>query len=132
MQLKNRLSIVAVLLAVIPLLISCFVIGVLAYQEGKAAVTKEIENNLVSRRNAMQAQVEHYVQTISDQLVTLAGSTMVVDASRAFSGAFASYPHVREAELSLSRFYETQFLDQYRQKNRVTVSARVACLRDLK
>ncbi|KNC65337.1 hypothetical protein AC626_23745, partial [Pseudoalteromonas rubra] len=117
MQLKNRLSIVAVLLAVIPLLITCFVIGVLAYQEGKAAVTKEIENNLVSRRNAMQAQVERYFKTISDQVVTLAGSTMVVDASRAFSAAFASYPHAREAELSLSRFYETQFLDQYRQKN---------------
>ncbi|WP_194867664.1 methyl-accepting chemotaxis protein [Pseudoalteromonas sp. PPB1] len=117
MQLKNRLSIVAVLLAVVPLLITCFVIGVLAYQEGKAAVTKEIENNLVSRRNAMQAQVERYFKTISDQVVTLAGSTMVVDASRAFSAAFASYPRAREAELSLSRFYETQFIDQYRQKN---------------
>ncbi|KNC65338.1 hypothetical protein [Pseudoalteromonas ardens] len=67
-------------------------------------MTKEIENNLVSRRNAMQAQVEHYFKTISDQVVTLAGSTMVVDAIRAFSAAFASYPCALEAELSLSRF----------------------------
>ncbi|MCG7536454.1 methyl-accepting chemotaxis protein [Pseudoalteromonas sp. OOF1S-7] len=118
MQLKNRLSIVAVLLAVIPLLISCFVIGLLAYQEGKAAVTKEIENNLVSRRNAMQTQVERYFKTISDQVVTLAGSTMMIDASQAFSDAFERYPHAGVEKRALSRFYETQFLDQYKQKNR--------------
>ncbi|WP_171045681.1 methyl-accepting chemotaxis protein [Pseudoalteromonas rubra] len=119
MQLKNRLSIVAVLLAVIPLLVTCFVIGLLAYQEGKAAVTKEIENNLVSRRNAMQTQVERYFKTISDQVVTLAASTMVVDASRAFSQAFTSYPHAASGEdPALSRYYSTQFLHQYEQKNR--------------
>ncbi|ALU44671.1 hypothetical protein [Pseudoalteromonas rubra] len=56
-------------------------------------MTKEIENSLVSRRNAMQAQVEHYFKTISDQVVTLARSTMVVDAIRVFLGAFASFPY---------------------------------------
>ncbi|TQF71808.1 methyl-accepting chemotaxis protein [Pseudoalteromonas luteoviolacea] len=110
MQLKTRLSIVSILLAVVPLLIACFAIGLIAYQEGEAAVSKEVKNNLVSRRNAMQNQVERYFETMQAQATTLAHSTMVIDAAESFNVAFSEVLPASESELqALERYYQAQF-----------------------
>ncbi|MCF2856424.1 methyl-accepting chemotaxis protein [Pseudoalteromonas sp. SMS1] len=110
MQLKTRLSIVSILLAVVPLLIACFAIGLIAYQEGEAAVSKEVENNLISRRNAMQNQVEGYFETMQSQAITLAHSTMVIDAANAFNAAYNNIGPVNESELTaLKSYYQAQF-----------------------
>ncbi|KZN58824.1 methyl-accepting chemotaxis protein [Pseudoalteromonas luteoviolacea] len=110
MRLKTRLSIVSVLLAVVPLLIACFAIGFIAYQEGKAAVSKEVENNLISRRNAMQNQVERYFATMQSQATTLAHSTMVIDAAKAFKAAFNDIEPMGESTLqALESYYLNQF-----------------------
>jgi len=121
MKLKTRLTLSSILLAVIPLISACLVIGVQSYQSGKEALYQEVKSNLVSRRNIKKGEVESYIHKIENQVKTQARSTMFIDGAREFIGAFDRYlAEVKRdpaAEDQLALYYKNEFSTVYQQRN---------------
>jgi len=122
MRFKTRITTYSILLAIIPMMVASIIIGELSYESGQASLNKEVQNNLESRRNLKKAEVEGYIQTIENQVISQAVSTMFVDASKAFIPAFNNYlietaSNEVDNQQKLARYYEQDFHKTYQEKN---------------
>ena len=121
MQLKTKMTASSILLAVVPLVAACLVVGIQSYESGKEALYTEVENNLVSRRNLKKGEVENYILRIEHQVVAQANSTMFVDATKSLKLAYHNYlaevESDAEAESKLGRYYVDEFHKVYQERN---------------
>ncbi|MBB6523814.1 methyl-accepting chemotaxis protein [Pseudoteredinibacter isoporae] len=142
MKVRSRVSIFALTLSLLPLLIVTLVLGWFSYSSAKDALEKEIENNLISRRDAKKSELEAYFQTVNDQLLSQAQSTMLIEAAKGFRNEFlsetfqqaslsnlSSFSNLSEfsetaiagipesVKQSLDQYYYNDFIERYKEKN---------------
>lgn len=141
MKVRSKISVFAVFLAVVPMFSISVILGFLSYFSAQEAVQKQLQNSLVSRREAKKSEIEAYFSTVYGQLVSQAASTMVVDAAKQFSAAFqrssvddSSESAEREISSgvneSLQNYYRQEYGQRYSDKNNGD-AVDVAALTDL-
>lgn len=129
MKVRSRVSIFALALALIPLLAVTIILGWFSYTSAEEALKQELKNNLISRRDAKKSELESYFQTVNDQLLSQAQSTMLVAAVKGFSQtfnqeSFGADPLDRsladipgDAVDSLDYYYRNDFSKRFQEKN---------------
>lgn len=133
MKVRSRVSIFALTLSLFPLLIVTLVLGWFSYSSARDALENEIENNLISRRDAKKSELEAYFQTVNDQLLSQAQSTMLIEAAKGFKKDFQTenfQDNIRDEyqgngiatptdaiNESLDRYYYNDFIERYKEKN---------------
>lgn len=124
MSIKRRLTLVAIFLAVIPSLLSGAFTGWQSYQSGHRAIESLARNQLTVIRDTKQQQIEAYFTTIRNQVRTLAGSTMTLEAMQGFAQAFTEYRGERGwgedlsvQKQALAAYYGNEFGRVYAERN---------------
>lgn len=133
MKVRSRVSIFALTLSLLPLLIVTLVLGWFSYSSARDALENEIENNLISRRDAKKSELEAYFQTVNDQLLSQAQSTMLIEAAKGFKQDFQTENFqdnisneyqgngiakpTDAVNESLDRYYYNDFIERYKEKN---------------
>ena len=110
-----RFGLAAKLFTVLLLLgaVGVLLTGVLGYVRARDALEATIYNQLTAARQTKSRQVEKYFQTISSELRLLAGTTMVIDATRGFVAAVEKLDHTpvpAEMRKSLADWYADTYL----------------------
>ncbi|HET8791777.1 MAG TPA: hypothetical protein VFM75_11255, partial [Modicisalibacter sp.] len=125
--LKKSLIISMLAVGVLPLVLgSLFVL-----MQAKAGLERQAFNQLVSIREARGGQVEDYFETIAGQSRTMAETTTVIEAAKAFRSAFHQLPDeldLNQEELAqeretLSEYYLGAFASQYAKINAANIDA---------
>lgn len=121
MRIRTRLSITAVLLAVVPLLLAVGYTGYSSFSAAREALYSEIQSNLISRQAAKNVQVEAYFRNIASELKSLAYNQMTMDALAEFrAGMAAVQPSAAgrgRVDAALQQYYQQQFVPEFRQRN---------------
>lgn len=123
MMLKQKITLVAVLLCVIPLLVSAVLTNSIASSQANSALKDVSEQRLVSLMNVKKGQIEDYFSTIKSQLVSLANSQQLANAVVNFSQASKNYAlETQQFDRSkvttqLRRYYDNDFSTQYLDQN---------------
>jgi len=128
MKVRSKISIFAVVLAVVPLFTVAVILGWLSYSSAQQAMQQQLENSLISRREAKKSEIEAYFSTVYRQLTSQAASIMMVDAAKEFSAGFhhvaadefAAAPArsvSTEVDSSLEKYYRQEFGRRYEDKN---------------
>ncbi len=123
MQLKQKLPLVCVAMALVPTIIVSALIGIQSYDSGRNAIEDQAKAQLISIRDIKKQQIEDYFETIKNQVLTFSNDRMMIDAMRAFKPAFANYRSeaglnsLTAQERALSSYYQNDFLNEYRQRN---------------
>jgi hypothetical protein len=115
-----RWGLAAKLFAILILLgaVAVLVTSVLGYMHARDALQESIYNQLTAIRKARARQVEVYFRTIRTELVQLAASKMVVEATRDFRAAIDELDRSSDMPLDVRRkvgeWYEAEFLPEMR------------------
>ncbi|WP_199610786.1 methyl-accepting chemotaxis protein [Flocculibacter collagenilyticus] len=123
MKLKNKIILSVSSLVLISLIVTASILWFISTSQVDQVLSQQISERLVGLRNAKKNQVEHYFQTINNQVTSLAASTMTKDAAKAFSYAYTNYasnaalPSVAEQKNKLLQYYQTQFGAEYKRVN---------------
>ncbi|MCV6614990.1 MAG: hypothetical protein OIF35_08430, partial [Cellvibrionaceae bacterium] len=124
MKVKTRVSVFALALALIPLLSVTVILGWFSFNSAQQALNQQLENSLVSRREAKRIELEDYFDTVNKQLLSQAQSTMLVDAvqelDQAFKqesfgsidGSLANLP--AQGQQSVRNYYENDYSNRYK------------------
>ncbi len=135
MKIRTRLSITAVVLAVVPLLIATGYTSYHSFSSAKEALYAEIQSNLVARQTAKKTQIEAYFRTISGQLKALAYNPTTVDALVNFSSTMAkAVPAVAERgqlDSALQSYYQQEYLAEFGKRNATGSALPAASYRQL-
>ena len=110
-----RFGLAAKLFAVLLLLgaVGILLTGVLGYVRARDALEATIYNQLTAARQTKSRQVENYFRTINNELRLLAGTTMVIDATRGFAAAVDKLDHTDvppEMRKSVADWYADTYL----------------------
>jgi methyl-accepting chemotaxis protein len=122
-MLKQKITLVAVLLCVIPLIVSAVLTNSIASSQANSALKDVSEQRLVSLMNVKKGQIEDYFSTIKSQLVSLANSQQLANAVVNFSQASKNYAlETQQFDRSkvttqLRRYYDNDFSRQYLDQN---------------
>ncbi|MBI2379562.1 MAG: methyl-accepting chemotaxis protein [Gammaproteobacteria bacterium] len=124
MNIKRKLTLICLVLALTPALLIGLSIGMLSYDSGRGAIQGMAENQLTVIRDSKKQQIEAYYNTIRNQARTLANSTMAVDAMKAYTGAFAQFRSERgltgdltSQKNQLAEYYTGDFASNYASRN---------------
>mgnify|MGYP000076595152 CR=1 FL=1 len=124
MKIKTKLLLGTSLLAIVPVIISAIFIGYGAISSSQKALSLQVENQLISIRDATADNIENYFKTLRSQIITHSSSTESVDALDALKRGFGRHRmYLRqtsteeEQKASLLNFYTTQFNEKYQQIN---------------
>jgi methyl-accepting chemotaxis protein len=106
-------------------LIPFAIITVVALNQANNALSNQAFGQLLSMRDVKKGQVESYLQTMKDQILTLSEDRMVVDAMYQFSRDFLSFARendldakkIGELRNNLATYYSGEFSVEYRQRN---------------
>jgi len=120
-RIRTRLSITAVFLAVVPLLVAVIYTSYSSFLTARAALTDEIQSNLVARQASKQFQVEAWFNSVTNELRALAFNPTTVDALQQFSTAINQVqPSAAERgrlDEALQQYYQKQFLSEFSRRN---------------
>lgn len=120
MTIKRKMILITSGLAIIPVILSVFLIKSIATNKASDALQDTSKRQLISIRDTKKKQVEDYFSTIRSQVITLSSSEMIINAMRKFK---ASYDLIaREADIDSMRsklvdYYENQFGTEYKKLN---------------
>lgn len=92
MRIAKKLVLNSVILSLIAVLLSSAVLGFIAYALAKHALENQIQNQLVSVRDLKKNDIEHYYQSLREQLRGFANSEVLIQAARDLKNAFLLYP----------------------------------------
>jgi methyl-accepting chemotaxis protein len=125
MSIKGKLTIGAIVLAMVPMLVAAVFIVWQSSDASRTALEQQAKAQLVSIREMRAANIEHYFETIRDQVTTFAHNQMVINAMSRFSNAYASVVadsgSDRAAEsAALAGYYQNEFVARYRERNRTS------------
>ena len=118
MKVKHQIITTVTLTAVIAVLASIFISYQIAESSARDNAYTQIEQSLISKRDLTRKSIERYLHTIEAQLITMASSPLIQEASTQMTEAFHDYPDqvnsVNDSELQ--QFYQT-FDRRYQQLN---------------
>jgi len=124
MKIKTKLILGTSLLAIVPVFISAILIGYGSITSSQKALSLQVENQLISIRDATANNIENYFKILHSQIITHSSSTESVDALDALKRGFGRHRmYLRqsatedEQKQSLLNFYTTQFNETYQQIN---------------
>jgi len=124
MKIKTKLILGSSLLAIVPVFISAIFIGYGSITSSQKALSLQVENQLISIRDATANNIENYFNTLRSQIITHSSSTEAVDALDALGRGFGRHRmYLRqdtteeEQKDSLVNFYNTQFNQTYEKIN---------------
>lgn len=123
MNIKIKLLVGGLVLAIVPLLISTGLTKWIATNEGTHAIEEQAQQRLIAVRDLKREEIESYFRTISRQVLTLANDRMIIDAIPRFVSGFRSFQD--EADLSadgeqrkrLTSYYEEEFGHHFKEMN---------------
>lgn len=106
---------------ILPLLI----LGLICLQTTTSSFSTLAFNQLESVREIKKKAVESYLQTIKDQMVTFAESSMIVDAMGPLKDSFKSYlgetgitgEQVERIKAELLTYYQNEFTEEFKKQN---------------
>lgn len=119
MKIKQKVTIAAIMLAIVPILISTILTNFIATNESNNALRELTQERLVSLRNVKKNQIEDYFSSIENQLINLADSAMIAEALDAFSISAQSYARdtgkfdKTNLRQSVKQYYDSQFIQRY-------------------
>jgi len=124
MKIKTKLLLGTSLLAIVPVFISALFIGYGSITSSQKALSLQVENQLISIRDATANNIENYFKTLRSQIITHSSSTEAVDALAALGRGFGRHKmYLRQdttedqQKESLVNFYNTQFNPTYEKVN---------------
>jgi len=124
MKIKTKLILGTSLLAIVPVFISAIFIGYGSITSSQKALSSQVENQLISIRDATANNIENYFKTLRSQIITHSSSTEAVDALDALGRGFGRHRmYLRQSSTeeeqkeSLLNFYSSQFNKKYQQIN---------------
>lgn len=125
MNLKSKLIIGSIFLAVVPVGIAGSIITWQANQQAKIALEEQTRNQLTSIREMKKNQIEAYFQTIRDQALTFSNDRMIIEAMKDFKPAFTNFRNEIPAsdqkleswKFGLAAYYEKDFTEEYVRRN---------------
>ncbi|WP_157497224.1 hypothetical protein [Hahella ganghwensis] len=105
MTLKNKLILVCITLAIVPVILVSATLGYESYQSGRQTIEQQARDQLISIRDIKQQQIEGYFDTIRKQVLTFSNDRMIIDAMSQFKSAFTAYKSTQGA--TIHRFNAT-------------------------
>ncbi len=124
MNIKVKLIVVCLLLAVIPLVIAAIILGKASNESASAAIESAVKKQLISIRDIKKNQIEDYFRTINNQVLTFSNDRMVIEAMRQFKSAFNTVSSdgmagrsIDDMRNDLSEYYLTDFSNEYKKQN---------------
>ena len=125
MTIRGKLLLGAVVLAVVPVLLSSGITGWQAYRSAQQALVAQAGERLISMREMKKSQVEGAFKNITDQMLSQTQSRMTIDAMVEFSRNYLEFEYVvtnspeelAKQRKAISRYYAETFSDSYQQLN---------------
>ncbi|MEJ2064520.1 MAG: hypothetical protein P8X74_14795, partial [Reinekea sp.] len=123
MTLKNKLILVCITLAIVPVVMVSATLGYESYQSGRQTIEQQARDQLMSIRDIKQQQIESYFDTVRKQILTLSNDRMIIDAMSQFKNAFTAYkstqglPSIDAMRQQLRQYYTGDFLQEYGNRN---------------
>ncbi len=127
---KQKILLSGVALAILPVLASNFFLGGRAVHDGSVMATAQVEALLSAVRDTKKTQIEDYYNGVKSNLMSLAGSSGMLHASKNFMDGIADYEMeplssraIANMRESLRQYYATDFTNEYARKNINTIEA---------
>jgi len=122
MMLKKKLILGSTLLAILPVVIASAILGYVSNDSAKSALEQQLQNQLISVRDIKKRQIEHYFETIRDQVITFSNDRMIIDAMDSFTSAFKVYDKELDKRRGayrdrVSEYYRGDFSRAYADQN---------------
>ncbi len=123
MQIKQTITIGAILLSSIPVLIGSLILYSISTNSSQEALQYSAQNNLVAIRDLTKGRIEDYFGNIRNQVLTLSKDKMVIDAMRSFDAGFQSYNQEVADDASIDKnnklkeYYTADFSTEYQRLN---------------
>ncbi len=123
MNIKAKLLFGGLALALVPLVISTFVINWVATDAGEDAIQEQAQQRLIAVRDMKKSEIEAYFSNISRQIQVLANDRMIIDAIPRFIAGFHSFR--QQAEIGrddtlhdgLASYYKQDFANHFKEVN---------------
>lgn len=125
MTIRGKLLLGAMVLAVVPVLLSSGITGWQAYRSAQQALVAQAGERLISMREMKKSQVEGAFKNITDQMLSQTQSRMTIDAMVEFSRNYLEFEYVvtnspedlAKQRKEIGRYYAETFSDSYQQLN---------------
>lgn len=113
MRIRQKLIINTVIIAVLSVVTSSLIIGLMSYSKAKKALQHEVQNQLIAIRDAKKSQVEDYIELIKKQAVTFANNYMIIQAMQDFKSGFNNYEHDMQQSYSVEHTFRAKVIRYY-------------------
>ncbi len=123
MTLKNKLILVCITLAIVPVIMVSATLGYESYQSGRQTIEQQARDQLIAIRDIKKQQIESYFDTIRKQVLTLSNDRMIIEAMSGFKAAFTAYkstqglPAISSMKEQLRQYYTGDFQQEYSRRN---------------
>ena len=117
MNLKTKITTSFSVLVGISLIVMSLVLGNYSNNKASQTLTNQINERLVGLRDAKKEQLIDYFKLIDNQLITLASSETVIDASAEFISAFHQFDNEASAPEKLKNYYRNEFESKFKEQN---------------
>ena len=123
LSIRSKVGLLGTFLAFVPTLIVSIVLSTISLDQGSRSLRDAAQQKLTAVRDATAQSIENYFRQIDDQIVTLSGNLMVVDAMKDLSAAFTDYNKSLSADelakrtSSVKQYYEQQFDAKFKGMN---------------
>lgn len=122
MNLKARLTIGAVIIALVPLVVSSVFIGTSSVNSSRQVMEAQAQRQLTAIRDITADNIQVYFRTIRNQALTLSNNRMIIDSMKEFKRAYSNYleevnPDTGSMKNTLRRYYNDEFGKTYRDNN---------------
>lgn len=117
MNLKTKITTSFSVLVGISLIVMSLVLGNYSNNKASQTLTNQINERLVGLRDAKKEQLIDYFKLIDNQLITLASSETVIDASAEFISAFHQFDNETSDPEKLKGYYRNEFESKFKEQN---------------
>jgi len=120
MNIKKKMILITSGLAIVPVILSVFLLKSIATNDASNALQGAAERQLISIRDTKKKQIEDYFSTIRSQVITLSSSSMIINAMRKFKASYALIAEgadIDKMRSELADYYENQFGEEYKKLN---------------
>jgi methyl-accepting chemotaxis protein len=120
MNIKKKMIVMALGLAIIPVTIAIFVLENIAVNTASDALEAAAKNQLISIRDTKKTQIEDYFATIRSQILTLSNSRMTITAMTEFQRSYDFVDEdadINEMRNEVTKYYKNEFGKEYSKLN---------------
>ncbi|MGJ8680271.1 methyl-accepting chemotaxis protein [Paraglaciecola sp.] len=122
MSLKSRLMIVMSTLSIVIVAISIILVARISIEQMHEDTLKRYESDLTAKRVLISSEITAYFDTISKQVLVMANSISIKEATAEFIEGFNRYPTNKANKTALENYYSSEFKPVYNSKNTDSVN----------